>query len=384
MNDSCCVIEKRLWKLLLPAIYNKSFEELISQKPIMTPRTSLLCDQVLAVCSQTYISNLLPLLFSCCLWSSGQLSKNETQISRSRVMICGPGRAGKSSLIDSLRNKPMSKTKDSTPGVSLSKATCHITEEDGRCDWPKETDDRTHQKLFLEESLSSASESASPVSPNSNNGQAQGTADQDSRQQPATSRSNASGKKQGTRSQRSEHRTLQEASRQLYTTRKQQSKVRRRQRRRQKIHFLDLWDFGGQQAYAFLHHMLLSDSRCQYLVAFNGAIPMDAIVPPETFGIDGVEHAVVDLRGQLTYGEVVISWLDVIYQIVGTRGCVRLVGTHLDKVSWTIETPSFMNLMKFAVKHWIWSCKLLVFVFFSVKLSKITPASMPLECCMCV
>ena len=258
-------------------------------------------------------------------------------------MICGPGRAGKSSLIDSLRNKPMPKTKDSTPGVSLSKATCHITEEDGRCDWPKETDDRTHQRLFLEESLSSASESASPVSPNSNNGQAQGTADQDSRQQPATSQSNASGKKQGTRSQCPEHRTLHEASKQLHTTRKQQWKVRRRQRRRQKIHFLDLWDFGGQQAYAFLHHMLLSDGRCRYLVAFNGAIPMDAIVPPETFGMDGVEHAVVDLRGQLTYGELVISWLDVIYQIVGTRGCVRLVGTHLDKVSWTIETPSFMN-----------------------------------------
>ena len=78
---------------------------------------------------------------------------------------------------------------------------------------------------------------------------------------------------------------------------------------------------------------------------------MDAIVPPETFGMGGVEHAVVDLRGQLTYGELVISWLDVIYQIVGTQGCVRLVGTHLDEVSWTIETPSFMNLIKFAVKH---------------------------------
>ena len=289
-------------------------------------------------------------LFSFCLCPSGQLSENETQISRSRVMVCGPGRAGKSSLIDSLRNKPLSKKKDSTPGVSLSKATCHITEEDGRCDWPTETDDRTHQQLFLMESLSSASESASQVPPNSNDGQAQRTADQDrsqplistlhdgkERQQPATSRSNASGKKQGTRSQRPEHRTLQEASRQLYTTRKQQLKVRRRQRRRQKTHFLDLWDFGGQQAYAFLHHMLLSDGRCQYLVAFNGSIPMDAIVPPETFGMDGVEHAVVDLRGQLTYGELVISWLDAIYQTVGKRGCVRLIGTHLDKVRSTTE-----------------------------------------------
>ena len=99
-----------------------------------------------------------------------------------------------------------------------------------------------------------------------------------------------------------------------------------------KIHFLDIWDFGGQEAYAFLQHMLLSDGRCQYLIAFNGSIGMDTIVPPETFGIDGVEHVVVDLRGQITYGEVVIGWIDVIYQSVGEHGCVRLIGTHLDKV----------------------------------------------------
>ena len=59
---------------------------------------------------------------------------------------------------------------------------------------------------------------------------------------------------------------------------------------------------------------------------------MDAIVLPETFGIDGVEHMVVDLRGQISYGEVVIGWIDVIYQSVGEHGCVRLIGTHLDKV----------------------------------------------------
>ena len=59
---------------------------------------------------------------------------------------------------------------------------------------------------------------------------------------------------------------------------------------------------------------------------------MDAIAPPETFGIDGVEFEVADLRGQRTYGEVVIGWLDAIYQTVAERGCVHLIGTHLDKV----------------------------------------------------
>ena len=260
-------------------------------------------------------------------------------------MVCGPGRAGKSSLIDSLRNKPISKKKDSTPGVSLSKATCHITEEDGRCDWPEETNDREHEQLFLTESLSSASVSASKVPTSSKNSEAtrtsvqsnlqprQGSTTQQRKgnQQLWAGQRSAASNKQGA-PKGSEHKTLEECSKRLSMIRQQQMAARRKQPRQKKIHFLDLWDFGGQQAYAFLQHMLLSDGRCQYLIAFNGSIGMDAIAPPETFGINGVEHAVADLRGQRTYGEVLISWLDVIYQTVGKRGCVRLIGTHLDKV----------------------------------------------------
>ena len=277
---------------------------------------------------------------------SGQLSENETQVTRSRVMVCGPGRAGKSSLIDSLRNKPISKKKDSTPGVSLSKATCHITEEDGQCHWPKETGDREHQQLFLTESLSSASESGSGVGTSSKNSEATRLSAKSHLQQRRVSTTHArSASQQPSTGQRSavddkqaapkpfEHKTIEECSKRLSMFRRQQVNARRKQPRRQKLHFLDIWDFGGQQAYAFLQHMLLSDGRCQYLIAFNGSIAMDAVVPPETFGIDGVEHTVVDLRGQQTYGEVLISWLDVIYQTVGKRGCVRLIGTHLDKVS---------------------------------------------------
>ena len=262
-------------------------------------------------------------------------------------MICGPGRAGKSSLIDSLRNKPISKKRDSTPGVSLSKVTCHVTEENGRCGWPEETDDRKFQQLFLAESLSSASNSASEVATSScENSEATRPAAQDnlqtshdstthgrkaSQQSLTGQRSAAADDQQGT-PERFEHQTLEECSKRLRMAQKQQVKARQWQRRRKKIHFLDMWDFGGQQAYAFLQHMLLSDGRCQYLIAFNGSIAMDTVAPPETVCINGVEYEVVDLRGQRTYGEVVISWLDLIYQTVGKRGCVRLIGTHLDKV----------------------------------------------------
>ena len=86
-------------------------------------------------------------------------------------MICGPGRAGKSSLIDSLKNKPISKKKDSTQGVSLSKVTCHITHKDGKSHWPEETDKKTHQQLFLAESLSSALDSHSHAPASSELGQ---------------------------------------------------------------------------------------------------------------------------------------------------------------------------------------------------------------------
>ena len=93
--------------------------------------------------------------------------------------------------------------------------------------------------------------------------------------------------------------------------------------------------------------MLLSGRRCEYIVAFNGSIPMDSIAPPETFALDGVEHAVVDLRGQQTYGEVVIRWLDVIYQNVDGKTFVRLIGTHLDKVGQLIGHLS-LNVVLFS------------------------------------
>ena len=284
-------------------------------------------------------------------------------------MVCGPGRAGKSSLIDSLRNKPISKKKDSTPGVSLSKATCHITEDDGQCHWPKETDDREHQQLFLMESLGSASRSASNVATSSENSAATRSPAQSNVQprQGSTSQQPSTGQRSAAVDKRAapkpiEHKTIEECSKRLNMIRQQQVNARRKQPRRQKLHFLDIWDFGGQQAYAFLQHMLLSDGRCQYLIAFNGSIAMDAVVPPETFGIDGVEHAVVDLRGQQTYGEVLISWLDVIYQTVGKRGCVRLIGTHLDKVRCPkrVSFQSYRKTYQHSAKR---LCISLLFVF---------------------
>ena len=271
-------------------------------------------------------------------------------------MICGPGRAGKSSLIDSLKNKPISKKKDSTPGVSLSKVTCHITHKDGKSHWPEETDKKTHQQLFLAESLNSALDSHSQAPASSELGQPDKTHDngtskhhtslqhgpKESPQSPTNqSLGSAIG---GTRRDHDaethhEHKALKACAQQLDSARITQQKPRA-QLSGKKVHFLDIWDFAGQQAYAFLHHMLLSGRRCDYIVAFNGSIPMDSIAPPETFGLDGVEHAVVDLRGQQTYGEVVIMWLDVIYQNVDEKTRVRLVGTHLDKVGQLIRCLS--------------------------------------------
>ena len=272
-------------------------------------------------------------------------------------MVCGPGRAGKSSLIDSLKNKPISKKKDSTPGVSLSKATCHITEEDGRCDWPKETDDLTHQQLFLTESLSSASYSTSKVSTGSGYGQPEGDLDISSPQerrtlskydrrdiQQSSPRPRAVARDRKGTDTPPKHKALRECAKQVDMVRRL-GMDRENNPTGRKIHFVDIWDFGGQVAYGFLQVMLLSDSRGQHLITFNGSIPMDAIAPPETFSIDGVEHPLHNLQGQQTYGEVVIGWLDAIYQIVGKGGTVRLVGTHLDKVSWAIEVSYFQSML---------------------------------------
>ena len=286
----------------------------------------------------------------CC--STDKLSENEAQVARSRIMICGPGRAGKSSLIDSLKNKPISKKKDSTQGVSLSKVTCHITHKDGKSHWPEETDKKTHQQLFMAESLSCALDSNShtttkpgrrsehnrpDATPSSHNGTSQ-DGEKDTQQFPTTpTLGSATGMTlDQSAGKHDQQKVLKDCAQQLALAREAQPKRHHTGRTGKKIHFLDIWDFGGQQAYAFLHHMLLSGRRCEYIVAFNGSIPMDSIAPPETFGLDGVEHAVFDLRGQQTYGEVVIRWLDVIYQNVDEKTRVRLIGTHLDKVRcWT-------------------------------------------------
>ena len=255
-------------------------------------------------------------------------------------MVCGPGRAGKSSLIDSLKNKPISRKKDSTPGVCLTKATWHITEKDGKSHWPEETDDKTHQELFLGNCWSMASGLRFKANKSDVDGQTKQSspAERFSHRHSLTTPMNT---KQGQQiSPANQHGTMENGRgaterpklKAVEECVKQINAAPRRPPKRQKIHFLDIWDFGGQQAYAFLQHMLLSDSQSQHLVAFNGSIRMDAIVPPETFGIDGVEHAVVDLRGQQTYGEVVIGWLDAIYQNISKRGRVLLIGTHLDKV----------------------------------------------------
>ena len=275
-------------------------------------------------------------------------------------MICGPGRAGKSSLIHSLKNKPMSKKKDSTPGVSLSKVTCHITHKDGKSHWPEETDIKTHQQLFLAESVSSALDSHSHAPASSELGQPDKTHDNGTSKHHTLSQHGPKEAPQSTINQslgaaiggtkhdqgaetHHEHKALKACAQQLDSARITQQKPLARLSGR-KVHFLDIWDFAGQQAYAFLHHMLLSGRRCDYIVAFNGSIPMGSIAPPETFGLDGVEHAVVDLRGQQTYGEVVIRWLDVIYQNVDEKTRVRLVGTHLDKVGQLIRRSRLIFL----------------------------------------
>ena len=286
-------------------------------------------------------------------------------ITRFRVVVCGPGRAGKSSLINSLVGKRISKKKDSTPGVSLIKTTLHVTEKSGKGHRLRETDGQTHEHLFLTRALSTPSTSASCVPTSDQRQMSTPPSKRATECNPSTEDGNplnllTSGSpaaigETDTTEPCSDRPALVERADELKKAWDHRPSVRQYQsKEREKIHFLDIWDFGGQRAFAFMQQMLLSDDRCQHLITFNGSIPMDKVVAAETFGIGGVEHKVQDLRGQQTYGEVLIEWLDAIFQIVGEGGGVHLVGTHLDKVRIYSDLPmpqNFSRLFKVQKQH---------------------------------
>ena len=67
-----------------------------------------------------------------------------------RLLLCGQGRAGKTSLRRSILNEPFSEYVDSTIGVELHKAVCTIHRDDksNKLEWRLEKNDEVQQRLL--------------------------------------------------------------------------------------------------------------------------------------------------------------------------------------------------------------------------------------------
>ncbi|XP_065186549.1 uncharacterized protein LOC135817317 isoform X1 [Sycon ciliatum] len=84
------------------------------------------------------------------------LSEGQQIIPHARLLLCGPGRSGKSSVERSLVDEPFEKISDSTIGVELQTAVCTIGQRDGKFVWRKEADQKMQHLLMVLISLNKA------------------------------------------------------------------------------------------------------------------------------------------------------------------------------------------------------------------------------------
>ncbi|XP_065186545.1 uncharacterized protein LOC135817314 [Sycon ciliatum] len=84
------------------------------------------------------------------------LSEGQQIIPHARLLLCGPGRSGKSSVERSLVDEPFEKRSDSTIGVELQTAVCTIGQRDGKFVWRKEADQKMQHLLMVLISLNKA------------------------------------------------------------------------------------------------------------------------------------------------------------------------------------------------------------------------------------
>ena len=99
----------------------------------------------------------------------------------------------------------------------------------------------------------------------------------------------------------------------------------------EEMSFVDLWDFAGQESFAAVQHMLLSDLRCAYAVAFDMSLELDAPVN-SNFCLGGTE-LLIEGASIITNFDAIEGWLNTIHQAIGDSDApVYLIGCKIDKI----------------------------------------------------
>ena len=257
-------------------------------------------------------------------------SKGEVTFPCVRCMLCGQGRVGKSSLLDTLLEEDFVTNRVSTPCLHLAMVWCCV----GRSDAWKRLDDSEiaeHKRALL--ARQSVGPADSPVS-----------SDEPGSEEPASSQVEESGL--STSSPSAPVTTLPSsnlASRldpmasaiagvvQLVLS-PGFSEHLFEQLATESFAALHAWDLAGQESYRCIHSMVCPHSRAAYLIVYNATHPIVEKAAAPTINIDGEEKPIGQALAKQTSLDYVLDWLDVVYSNTGDSGCpVFVVGTHADE-----------------------------------------------------
>ena len=295
-----------------------------------------------------------------------------------RLIMCGPGRTGKSSLLRSLLGEKFQDGSDSTIGVELEKIFCRILKDGDLFVWEVSHDpyaqqlQLTHQavgqavqkrrsnKAYIrsttrarQSALYSASSGISlkpggslpsncsqASSPTVNHGEEpEGKLQRQLLSLPATTAlmDSPSNQLSPTSPQANFSRALNSAREkvQLFIEDLKSGKGRTTiMKDLMDLVYLDVWDFAGQRVFAAIQHMVLACCRCAYAVIFDTSKKFGDIAKP-TFGSEGKEHPLNNAQKQTNF-DILETWLNTIQEVLGDNDDdvpVFVVGTHVDKMA---------------------------------------------------
>ena len=257
-------------------------------------------------------------------------SKGEVTFPCVRCMLCGQGRVGKSSLLDTLLEEDFVANRVSTPCLHLAMVWCCV----GRSDAWKRLDDSEiaeHKRALL------ARQSVGPAD-------SLVSSDEPGSEEPASSQVEESGL--STSSPSAPVTTLPSSN--FASPLDPMSSIIDRVKKlvlspgfsehlfeqlaTESFAALHAWDLAGQESYRCIHSMVCPHSRAAYLIVYNAKRPIVEEAAASTINIDGEEKLIDEVLAKQTSLDYVVDWLDVVYSNTGVSGCpVFVVGTHADE-----------------------------------------------------
>ncbi|XP_065187482.1 uncharacterized protein LOC135818087 [Sycon ciliatum] len=331
-----------------------------------------------------------------------------------RLIMCGPGRTGKSSFLRSLLRQAFMSQVDSTIGVELEKVICTIEKQGLKYVW-KQAEDSYQQQLALthravgqekrkkeivaalrqqgvaipENTRSTSSTPSTPVASPSVGIETEqaGTASvSETTLRQADETTNTGYSAQSPTSPTMESQNVSTASKpeevsdmaalkeetpeqdvqQLQAeinsaTLKFESFINDLRTGKSEVFtaehlknltFMDVWDFAGQKMFAAIQHMVLACTRCAYAVVFDASKKLQARAKP-TFGVDGEELPLSNHLEQTNF-DVMETWFNAIHEVIGDSDNVPVfaIGTHVDKLP---KNPEARKKATEEIKKYIWA-----------------------------